>query len=96
MSKYEHAHYGTTSAVDNMTWETTQLDIQNSVRHYDVRGFRIVLLMVNMQFKPLKDYNEACALISIVIRGCHVSQIEQLIQVLELREKFHYDMLPFE
>ena len=72
----DHMHYGAESIVDNIKHNNLELELQNVVRHYAIRGFNIILLMVETQFKPLKYYNKAGPPISEISRRDHVSQIE--------------------
>ena len=67
-SMSEYAHYGTTSAVDNMKCETLELELQNIVRFYAVRGFRVILLMVVVKFNNLKYLNKVGIPISTIGR----------------------------
>ena len=44
----EHIHYGTAGAIDNMTCPKLENEIKNVVRSYAVRGFRVVLILVDI------------------------------------------------
>ena len=76
MSISNHIYYGSANAIDNMKANTLELGLQNLVRCYAIRGFNVVVIMVNIQFKPLKDRNKLGVAINFVSKGEHVKAIE--------------------
>jgi len=43
-----HIHYGSANAIDNMKANTLELGLQNLVRYYAIRGFNVVVIMVDI------------------------------------------------
>ena len=71
-----YAYYGTFNIFDNIKGVNLEQGIQNIIRCYAVRGFNVVVVMLDMQFKCIKDSNCLVVLVNIVIIGEHVKRIE--------------------
>ena len=65
----EGIYYGIVLAVDNLECNTLERDLKHIVRAYSIRGFYVILILVDMQFKPLKDHNKVGTLINTVSKG---------------------------
>ena len=50
-----HMHYGSANAVHNMKADALEDGLKNLVRCYAIRCFTVVVILVDMQFKSLKD-----------------------------------------
>ena len=62
-------HYGTATAVDNLKLVTLEEGLRSVIRSYAVRGFHVVLICVDIQFKGIKDRNRLEVTVNIVSRG---------------------------
>ena len=91
-----HMHYGTANAIDNMKVETLEKYLQSLMRCYATRGFELVVILVDIHFKTLKDRNKVGTVIRIVSRGEHVKHIERFHRVIEERARFYFAMVPFD
>ena len=65
----EHIHYGTTRVIDNITCLKLENELKNVIRSYTVRSFRVVLILVDIQFKALKDRNAVGVAFNIVAQS---------------------------
>jgi hypothetical protein len=75
------------------TMETEILDI---IKTYSARGFRIVCIHADIQFKALKDRNRFPGIkVNICGRGEHIPEIERFIRVIKERARCYFAMLPF-
>ena len=73
----EHIHYGTANTIDNLASVKIEDELKNVVCSYAVRGFRITLIIVDIQFKILKDRNAVGVTFNVVSRGEYVPKIER-------------------
>ena len=51
----EKMHYGSISAVDNINCNTVDIELMSVTRCYSIRWLKIALIMLDAQFKSLKD-----------------------------------------
>jgi hypothetical protein len=66
------------------------------IKAYEVRGFTVKFLMVDIQFRGIKDRNNPTGvLVNVVSRDEHVEDIERLIRVYKERIRCYWAMLPF-
>ena len=72
----EHIHYDTVSALDNLKCHALETQVKGVLRSHAVRGFRIIVIDVYIQFKALKDRNNCDAPCNVVPREDHVLKIE--------------------
>ena len=91
-----HIHYGTTGAIDNMTCPKLENELKNIIRSYTARSFRVVLILVGIQFKALKDRNAVDAAFNVVARGEHVTKIKRFYKVIKERCRCYYAMIHFQ
>ena len=84
-SMSNHLHHGSSSAVDNLKTPTLEEGLRNIIRCYNVRGFSISIIFVDIQFKFLKDRNVLGVTINVVSRGEQVKQIERFHRLIEER-----------
>ena len=89
-------HYRTILAVDNLEVETLERGLKNVVRAYSIRDFHVILILVDIQFKVLKDRNKVGMPINTVSKGEHVTKMERFHRVVEERARCYYTMLPFD
>ena len=89
----KNIHYSTINALDNMKIPTMENVIEKLIRSYSVRGFRIVAVHVDIQFKAIRDRNILGPSINVVSRGEHVPEIERMIRVQKERSRCYYSML---
>ena len=62
----ENIYYRTVNTVNNMKCILLEFELQNIVRSYSIRWFRIIVLIVDIQLKVLKDRNMIEVLVNIV------------------------------
>ena len=60
-------HYGTSLAVDNLTAPVLERGLRNAVRKYNIRGFNVVVIILDTQFKSLKERNKVGVPINLVL-----------------------------
>ena len=92
----EYIHYGTGRAIDNMICITLEAELKNIVQSYAVRGFRVTVIIVDTQFKALKDRNVVRGVFNVVFRGEYVSKVERFHEVIKERCRCYFVMLPFD
>ena len=95
-STSHHFHYGSISAADNMKCVTLEMELQNIQRCCAVREFQLILIIVDVQFKCLKDRNRLGTHVNVLIKGEHAKLSEMHHRVIEERCICHYYMLPFD
>ncbi|OEU11892.1 hypothetical protein FRACYDRAFT_245012 [Fragilariopsis cylindrus CCMP1102] len=95
ISVSEHIHYGTIKALDSMKIPILELEIQRIIKLYAVRGFHVKFILVDIQFKAIKDRGQLTATVNVVGKGEHVPAIERFIRVIKERCRCYYAMLPF-
>jgi hypothetical protein len=88
-------HNGTATIVENLQAESLEAGLKNVMRSYIVRGFHTVIVIVDMQFKYLRDYNRLDARVNIVSRGEYIKMIECFHWVIKERARCYYAILPF-
>ena len=71
-----HIHYRTTMSMGNMNIASLEVGLENIIRCYALRRFNIVVVLVDIQFKYLKDRNKIGKSINIVTRGEYIKHIE--------------------
>jgi len=94
ISKY--MHYRAIRAVDNLECAILESDLENVVHYYVVRGFNMVLIVVNNQFRWLKDQNKVGMKINLVSKDEHAKLIKQFHRVLEEWACYYYTIVPFD
>ena len=94
-STSNHMHYGTSNAIDNLKIIPLEEGSKNAIQWYVLRGFKVVAVLVDIQFKCLKDRNKLRTPVNVVIRGEHVKQIERFHRMIDERVRWHFSMLPF-
>jgi hypothetical protein len=92
----EHIHFGTITALDSMKIPVLEDDIKKIIRLYSVRGFHIKYILVDIQFKAIKDRGLLDAIVNVVGKGEHAPMIERFIRVIKERCRCYYAMLPFD
>lgn len=91
----EHIHYGTVKALDSMKIPVLELEIERIIKLYAVRGFHVKFILVDIQFKSIKDRGKLTAIVNVVGKGEHVPAVERFIRVIKERCRCYYAMLPF-
>jgi hypothetical protein len=76
----EHIHYGTIRALDSMKISILEDEIKHIIRMYSVRGFNIKYVLVDIQFKAIKDRGHLDKIVNVVGRGEHAPTIERFIR----------------
>ena len=89
----KNIHYSTVDALDNMRTQTMENVIVQLLQSYNVRGFRVVAIHVDIQFKAISDRNKLGPSVNVVSRGEHVPEIERMIRVLKERARCYFSML---
>ena len=78
ISVSQNAYYGVVGAVKNMTCLVLEHEIRKILRSYAVRGFNIVVILVNKRFKSLKERNKVRVSFNLVSKEEHAPAIESL------------------
>ena len=73
----KHIHFDTANTVDNLKCTTLKTQLKNVVRCYAIRGFKIVIILVDPQFKALKDRNLVGVPFNVSSREEYVYNIER-------------------
>ena len=69
----KNIHYGTCHALLSMKIPTMEAEILDIIKTYSARGFRIVCIQADIQFKALKDRNNLLEIkVTICGRGEHI------------------------
>lgn len=76
-----------------MKAETLETSLRNIIKCYAIQGFNVVVILVDMQFKPLKDRNQVGVAVNIISKGEHIKQIERFHWVIEERARCYFAML---
>jgi hypothetical protein len=92
----EHIHYGTISALDSMKIPILEEEIKRIIRMYTVRGFYVKHILVDIQFKAIRDRGLLDANVNVVAKGEHAPMIERFIRVVKERCRCYYAMMPFD
>ena len=95
VSVSKHIHYATVEALDDMKIPTLESGIKRVISTYRIRGFNIVLIHVDIQFKAIKDRKSLGISVNVVSKEEHVPEIERLIRVIKERARCYYSMLPY-
>jgi hypothetical protein len=89
-------HYGTAHAIHCMKIPVMEDAIKCIIKAYKVRGFTVKFLMVDIQFRGIKDRNNLTGvLVNVVSRDEHVEDIKRLIGIYKERIRYYWAMLPF-
>ena len=88
-------HYGTIAPLPNMKIETLEREIEWVMRGYSTRGFSMSVktILVDLQFKAIKDRNNLPVRTSVCSRDEHIPEIERFICVMKERARCYYAML---
>ena len=73
----EHMHYGIAKPADNLKCMSLESQLKMILRSYAVRGFRVVMIAVDLQFQSLKDRNRVGAPFNVHSTEEHVHNIER-------------------
>jgi hypothetical protein len=92
----EHIHYGTIRAIESMKISVLEEEIKRIIQLYAVRGFNIKYIMVDIQFKAIKDRGLLDAIVNVVGKGEHAPAIERFIRVIKERCRCYFAMIPFD
>ena len=79
----EHMHYSTAELIDNITCIKLENKLKNVARCYAVRCFRVTVILLDMEFKVLKDRNIVGVIFNIVARGEYMTKIEWFHEVIK-------------
>ena len=67
-SMSNHMHYGIYNAIDNLKADDLESGLKK-IRCYVIRGFNVVVVLVDIHFKCLKDRNMLGKPMNVVSRG---------------------------
>ena len=76
ISKY--IYYRVVSVVDNVMYLSLELEIKNMLRFHTVQGFHIIIIILNAQFKVLKERNLVSIPFNIPSKKEYINNIEKL------------------
>ena len=91
----ENMHYGTIASADHLKCHSLEFELKKVIRSHAVRCFRAALLVVDIQFKPLKDRNLLDIVINVVSKEEHVTKVNRWHRVIKERSHCYYAILPF-
>ena len=82
-SMSNHTHYRTSNAVDNLKAISLEEGLKNVIQSCALRGFKVVIVLVDMQLKCLKDQNKIGVPVNVISTGEHVKRIERFHRLIE-------------
>ena len=62
----EYIYYGIADTADIITYKKLEVELKNVIGSYFLRAFKIILIILDIQFKALKDKNALGVLIIVV------------------------------
>jgi hypothetical protein len=95
-SIFNNVHYGTIVAVNNMKCPILEYELRKILYSYAVRSFNIIIILVDKQFKSLKEKNKVSAPFNLVCKKEHVPIIEHYHHVIEEQSRCYYAILPYQ
>ena len=72
-----HDNYGTGGEVPTLECPALEAGLRIVVRSYDVRRFRMIIIVLDKQFQSLMDRNNAGSPTNVVSKGEHAKLIER-------------------
>ena len=92
----KHIKFGSTGRLDDMKHATLLRHFTTIIKVYQLRGFRVTLLLADNQFASLStDLATLGVATNIVSRDEHVPDIERYIRTIKDRVRSQYSVLPF-
>jgi len=92
-----HIKFGTAEMIENMQSATLLRSVKQIKRLYMQRGFRLVDILMDGQFEPLRGDLAAMGIqLNTVSNDEHVSEIEHYIRTVKERVRSIYNTLPFQ
>ena len=89
----EHSHYGTSGDVNNLKCPSLDDGLNKVIRNYAVRGFLIIIIVVDMNFKALKDHN----LVGVHFNACVKEDYAHLVKLwnntVKERSRLYHTMI---
>ena len=82
--------------MDNLKYVLLEFILINVVKYYAVRGFCVVMITVDIQFKSLKDQNRVGVKFNIVSKDEYAPIIESIYRVIEEHYRCYFTMIPFD
>ena len=70
--------------------------MKNVVRLHAVRGFKTSMVVVDIQFKSLKDRNLLSATVDVVSKEEHAFKVERWYRVIKEKGRCYYAIFPFD
>ena len=91
----ENARRGAIGALNNLKCMSFESELESSIISHPTRCFYIALILVDIQFKDLKDRNLLRVEVNAVSKEDHVPKIERWHRMIKKRVHYYYAMLPF-
>lgn len=89
-------HYGTSTTLPTMKLDDLEEALIGVMKAYALRGFIVKFIMVDIQFKGLKDrFKKFQANMNVVSKKEHVPEIKRFIRVIKERARAYFAMIPF-
>ena len=83
----ESIHYGAIPMLDNLKCGSLENEIKRMLRACAIRGFRVVAIGVDLQFKAMKDRNLVGSLVNVVSKEEHAKKIERFHRLIKERAR---------
>ena len=87
VSLSKNVHYGVIKALDSIKILVIEDEIKRVNCMYDVRGFHVKYVLVDVQFKTIKDRGQFSVIVNVVAKGEHVLEIERFNRIIKERTK---------
>jgi hypothetical protein len=85
------------SIFEHATTRTSpEQEIERVIKLYTIGGFHVKFILVDIQFKAIKDRGIIPTIVNVVGKGEHVPVVERFIRVVKGRSRCNYAMLPFD
>ena len=89
-------HYGTLTTLPAMKLDDLEEALIGVMRAYALQSFTVRFIMVDIQFKGLKDrFEDLQTRMNVVSKKEHVPEIKRFIRVIKERARAYFTMIPF-
>ena len=97
ISVSRHIHFATSEMITDQKVTTLLSSIKQVQKHYAQRGFRVVTILLDGQFEPLRgDLSDLNIALQTCARDDHIPEAERHIRTIKERARAIYNTLPFQ